>query len=80
LTLRFAGLITVIVLLNMIPAIWEFALEIKYGSAKGNFDGDMAFLITNCVFTGIYFLEFLIKVTLRSTVNQVSNYQFVRSR
>lgn len=51
----FDGLITFIVMLNLIPIFWELA----YYSHEHDFE----FFIVNIVFMGIYILEFLIKVS-----------------
>jgi len=56
----FEGIIHCIVLLNVIPIAWETVYIVD--DTHLSFSAVLAFLITNVVFTGIYCLEFTLKV------------------
>lgn len=61
----FDYIIIAIVLLNMIPAVWEMVYESRYGACKVNEETEkMQFLfeMINLAFTSIYLIEFGVKV------------------
>lgn len=57
----FDPIIHAIVLLNLIPVIWEVIIEMQPGGSK-NQELSNKFLYTNIAFTSIYLLEFILKL------------------
>jgi hypothetical protein len=58
--LRFDGIIHVLVLLNLIPVIWEIAIVISRDNLTRK--ETIFFFFIGCGFTFIYVVEFVLKV------------------
>jgi len=67
----FDGLMLLVVVINLIPVLWEFIREVSNSEASSCISGDekdginlkLAFEVLNYIFTTIYTLEIIMKVS-----------------
>lgn len=78
----FDYLITSLVILNMIPAIWQLILESKYDQCELDWmsDYDFAFRVCNLIFTAVYAFEFVVKVSSKKIIKcHINNLVVLKS-